>query len=34
MEPMEFHWLEAPTEDGEVMVVHGVLAHDKKQDQD
>lgn len=26
MEPGEFHWLEAPDEDGEVMVVHGVLA--------
>jgi quercetin dioxygenase-like cupin family protein len=26
MQPAEFHWLEAPVEDGEVMVVHGVLA--------
>ncbi|MCI1987218.1 MAG: cupin [Lactobacillus sp.] len=26
MKPAEFHWLEAPDEDGEVMVVHGVLA--------
>lgn len=26
MQPGEFHWLEAPDEDGEVMVVHGVLA--------
>ncbi|MTV81822.1 cupin domain-containing protein [Secundilactobacillus folii] len=26
MRPGEFHWLEAPDEDGEVMVVHGVLA--------
>ncbi|KRK88511.1 hypothetical protein FC99_GL000605 [Levilactobacillus koreensis JCM 16448] len=26
MQPGEFHWLEAPAEDGEVMVVHGVLA--------
>ncbi|WP_010622647.1 cupin domain-containing protein [Paucilactobacillus suebicus] len=24
MEPLEFHWLEAPNEDGEVMVVHVV----------
>lgn len=31
MEPMEFHWLEAPNEDGEVMVVHGVLAHDNQE---
>lgn len=26
MQPGEFHWLEAPEQDGEVMVVHGVLA--------
>ncbi|WP_390408817.1 cupin domain-containing protein [Lacticaseibacillus jixiensis] len=26
MAPGEFHWLEAPAEAGEVMVVHGVLA--------
>ncbi|GAW99500.1 cupin domain-containing protein [Secundilactobacillus mixtipabuli] len=26
MQPGEFHWLEAPDEAGEVMVVHGVLA--------
>lgn len=26
MAPGEFHWLEAPEMDGEVMVVHGVLA--------
>lgn len=26
MQPAEFHWLEAPVEDGEVLVVHGVLA--------
>ncbi|KRK97795.1 hypothetical protein FD04_GL000765 [Secundilactobacillus odoratitofui DSM 19909 = JCM 15043] len=26
MAPGEFHWLEAPDEAGEVMVVHGVLA--------
>ncbi|GAX05960.1 hypothetical protein IWT25_01285 [Secundilactobacillus pentosiphilus] len=26
MQPGEFHWLEAPDEAGQVMVVHGVLA--------
>lgn len=26
MTPGEFHWLEAPDQDGEVIVVHGVLA--------
>ncbi|KRM73745.1 cupin domain-containing protein [Secundilactobacillus collinoides] len=26
MTPGEFHWLEAPDADGEVIVVHGVLA--------
>lgn len=26
MTPGEFHWLEAPNDDGEVIVVHGVLA--------
>lgn len=30
MDPLEFHWLEAPNEDSEVMVVHGVLAPDSK----